>query len=107
MESVAAHAAKVLCRRREEGTLADGLQVRSPAAPVRFAARCSIPCIAAGGCGEPSLPPAATIRGRCNNTGTAAPGRGKCHLAQDAEAGVPPLVASTVKNAASAAGTTR
>ena len=29
------------------GNMANGLQVRSPAVPVRFSARCSIPCIAA------------------------------------------------------------
>ena len=40
--------------------MAGGLQVRSPAVPVRFAARCSIPCIAAAG-QEPCPPPWCTV----------------------------------------------
>ena len=88
--------AAVLCCCREEGTMAGGLQVRSPAVPVRFLARCSIPCIAAA---EQELcpPPWRTVGA------PAVPGRGKCHLALDAGPASLPWLPQPLSNAASAA----
>ena len=85
--------AAVLCCCREEGTMAGGLQVRSPAVPVRFLAR---PPSLASLRQSRSLARANAVRRRALPSTLAHRWYAGGSITADAEAGVPPLVASTV-----------